>query len=410
MLGKWRRSRQVPVGRRRSFDELLRSLSLLLEPASLEASVAARIGELTGCDVVHFCRVRSADGDLVSGTSGADGVRPAFSVSGTLVRWLKVNEEPLVIPHVQGAFEHLDEQERTSLRHAHARACVPLFAGSQIIGILLIGSSDPAWTLAREDVELLARLSRHIGLALQNLQLQLLEKERLRNLYRAEQLAVAGQLAATVAHEIKNPITAIRSSVQYALTSDAEWTVKARLLAGVLDAVDRINQKVDAVLEIGRPGAMEFADVDLVAVIEESLILTEPYARAQGLTVERQFDAVSLPVVGDRLGLQQVCINLFLNACQATDEGGRVTFCCSRSHGVDGPPYGVIQIRDTGHGIAPEHLQKIFDPFFTTKQGGTGLGLPITLDIITRHNGELSVDSEVGRGTTMTIRVKLRTA
>lgn len=221
---------------------------------------------------------------------------------------------------------------------------------------------------------------------------------------------MAGQLAATVAHEIRNPLTAIRSTVQYTLTSNSDWETKQRLLEGILEAVDRIDQTIGGVLALTRSEAVEFADIDLVKTVEEALVLTEAYARAHDIVVERQFEVISLPVTADRRGLQQVCTNLFLNACQAMPEGGRATLRCAVAQPALEPASAVLQIRDTGQGIAPEHVAKIFDPFFTTKPGGTGLGLPICLDIVTRHRGQLRLDSEPGRGTTATILLPLRTS
>ena len=104
-----------------------------------------------------------------------------------------------------------------------------------------------------------------------------------------------------------------------------------------------------------------------------------------------------------------MCINLFLNACQATPTGGRATLRCAVTEPAVEPASAVLQTRDTGQGISPEDVPRVFDPFFTTKPG-TGLGRPIGLDIITRHRGQLRLDSEPGHGTTATILLPLRNA
>jgi signal transduction histidine kinase len=411
MLGAWRKSRRQSQGRRRTTDDLARSLALILDPDALRASIASRVRELLGCDSVIFCALKAEEGAFVgSHVPGSDdlGAPPKFGMSGTLVKWIRVNEEPLLIPHPGGAFEHLEESERTVLTNLSARVCVPVFVGSRLIGLLIVRSQDASWRVSADDLDLLVRLGRQAGLALQNAELQTLERERLRNVYRAEQLAVAGQLAATVAHETRNPLTAIRSSVQYVLQSSSEWPVKQRMLEGVLEAVDRIDRTIGGVLELSRPGDMELGNVDLVRAAEESLLLAEAYARAHDISVERQFEVTSLPVTADRRSLQQVCINLFLNACQAMPTGGHVTFRSAVAQPELEEASAVLQIRDTGLGIAAEDLPKIYDPFFTTKPGGTGLGLPICLDIITRHGGQLKLESTLGSGTTATILLPLR--
>lgn len=414
MLWRWRESRRQPRRSRRTAEDLGRSLALILDPEALRASITSRVRELVGCDTVVFCAFR-LDQDVFVGSapSAATGLpldRPTFAADGTLVKWLRLNEEPLRVPHPGGVFDHLAETERTVLRALHARVCVPIFAGWHLMGVVIVCAEDPAWLLSAEDVELLVRLGRQAELVLQNAEVQLLERERLRDVYRAEQLAIAGQLAATVAHEIRNPLTAIRSSVQFALQSTSEWTMKQSLLEGVIEAVDRIDQTIGSLLALSRPDDAEFGAVDLVRAFEESLLLTEAYARARNITVTRQFEVPCLIVTGNRRGLQQVCINLFLNACQAMPDGGHVTLRCAITTPALEGPSAVLQIRDTGQGIDPEYLTKVFDRFFTTKPGGTGLGLPICVDIVTRHNGQLKLDSDRVSGTAATILLPLRTS
>ncbi len=400
----WRRDSPNP---RRTAEDLARSLSLILEPDVLRASIASRVRELVACDSVTFCAFKLEDAAYVGDYSSppAPPVRPRFATNGTLVKWLRVNEEPLLIHHPSGVFEHLTAPERELLTALHVRVCVPISAGIRLIGILLVCAEDAGWSLADDDLELLVRLGQQAGLALQNVELQSVERERLRNLYRAEQLAVAGLLGATVAHEIRNPLTAIRSSVQFALQSTSDWAARERLLQGVLTAVDRIDHTIGSILALTRQDDSDLGAIDLVRAVEESLLITEAYARAHRIAVGRQFEVSPLMVIANRRGLQQVCTNLLLNACQAMPDGGQATVRCATPP-LD-PPMALLQIRDTGQGIAPELIDKVFDPFFTTKPGGTGLGLPICLDIVTSHGGQLRLESEVGLGTTATILLPL---
>jgi signal transduction histidine kinase len=408
MLRRWRDARGRRAIRRRTTDELVRSLGLILEPHMLRASVASRLRDLVGCETVRFCVATPGDETFAEAThepGRAMGLR--LSVTGRLARWLRVNAATFVIPHPSGGFDHLDAAERDALRAAGARACVPVFAGVDLIGILILCATANTWKLSAEDVSLIERVATQAGFALRNADLQHAERERLRNVYRAEQLAVAGQLAATVAHEIRNPLTAIRSTVQFAITDDDADRTR-RMLCGVLEAVDRIDQTIGGILALTRSDAAPFAEIDLVGCVEDALLLSEAYARAHGIVVDRQFEVISLPVVADRRSLQQVCMNLFLNACQAMPDGGRATFRCSTTTTSSGSPQAVLQIRDTGHGIPSQQIAKVFDPFFTTKPGGTGLGLAICLDIVTRHRGQLRLESEAGCGTTATVMLPMR--
>lgn len=172
---------------RRTTEDLVRSLALILEPDALRASIAGRVRDLVGCDSVTFCALRPEEDTFVGSHSPATagGTPLRFAANGTLAKWIKVNEEPFLLPHPSGALDHLDDAERTLLTNLHARVCVPIFAGSQLIGILIVSTDDPAWLLSSDDVALLVRLGRQAGLALQNAELQSLERERLRNVYRS---------------------------------------------------------------------------------------------------------------------------------------------------------------------------------------------------------------------------------
>jgi signal transduction histidine kinase len=412
MLTKWlRSSTSRPMTRRLAVEDLARSLALIVDPDTLRASIAGRVRELVGCDSVIFCRVRPEETAFVDvySTSATEMPRVRFATAGSLAKWLRVNEEPFVIPHPEGAFEYLDQAERASLTRLHVRACVPVVYGRRAIGILLICAVDPSWRLTPDDLELLGAIGRQAGLALENAELQHLQRERLRNLHHAEQLAVAGQLAATVAHEIRNPLAAIRSSVQYVVQGTAEWATKQEMLEQVLNEVDRIERTLSGVLALSRPHELELSEMDLVESVEQSLLLIQAYAQAHRIMVEREFEAERLPVMGDARELHQVCLNLFLNACQAMPDGGHLTLRCAvAAPDAEAKPLALLQVRDTGSGISAADLARIFDPFFTTKRTGTGLGLPICLEIITRHDGQLRVESEPGRGTAATVLLPLR--
>jgi signal transduction histidine kinase len=397
---------------RRAGDDLLRSLALIIEPDTLRASIASRVRELLGCTTVIVCSLRPdtlAYSAAYSTLLDAPVPEVAFTVAGTLCRWLKTNQEPLLVPHPGGAFEYLDHAEQAVLTMLGVRACLPIFSGVRLVSILLICSDRADWRLTDTDFELLIRLGAQSGLALENAELHQLERERLRNLHRAEQLAVAGQLAATVAHEIRNPLTAIRSTVQYVLESTAAWEAKRSLLEGTLDEVDRIERTVGGVLALSRSTEGELVELDLIRNVEQAALVIQAYAQAHNVTIERQFEVNSLPISGDPRGLHQVCINLFMNACQAMADGGKLTLTCGvRQPSPEGRPVALLQVSDTGCGISRDHLRQVFNPFFTTKQTGTGLGLPICLDIVTRHGGSLRLESIEGQGTGATVLLPLR--
>lgn len=411
VLRAFSRRSALPV-RREAADDVYRSLALILEPEGLRASVVDRVRELIGSDAAMLCTFRSEEAAFVvtASTRPAEDTGLVFAAAGPLVRWLRANQEIFLIPHPGGAFEFLDDTERRQLLDVQARACVPFFGGTRLSEILVICAASRDWQLQSSDLDLLQRLSRHAALALENAELHQVERERLRQAHQAEQLAVAGQLAATVAHEIRNPLSAIRSTVQFVIEGSAPWEKKQAFLSQILGEVDRIELTVSSVLGLSRPREMSFEDIDLIQTIERSLSLIGAYAKAHNIAVHRHFQAESLPVRGDAQGLHQVWTNLLLNACQAMPNGGTITVRCALWHRTDEtPPSALVRITDSGCGISAALRSRIFDPFFTTKSAGTGLGLSICVDILANHGGSLRLESVPDQGTDAVVLVPLRT-
>jgi signal transduction histidine kinase len=219
----------------------------------------------------------------------------------------------------------------------------------------------------------------------------------------AEKLSSIGVLAAGVAHEVNTPLSVISSYAQM-LAKQLQGDEK---LSGLLDKITkqtfRASEIVNGLLNFSRTGSTEFTEIDLSKIISDTITLLEHQLRSAKVKVERRTD--NLPMIFGNAGkLQQVFLNLFLNAKDAMPHGGTLRI---DSH-VDGAVF--LRIGDTGTGIAPEHLARIFDPFFTTKNGngaterrGTGLGLAVTYGIIQEHGGKIRVESAVGTGTTFTL-------
>jgi two-component system sensor histidine kinase AtoS len=249
------------------------------------------------------------------------------------------------------------------------------------------------------------------SVAFENANLYQQQRDRLRQLYRAERLAAAGELAASVAHEIRNPLTSIRSTVQYLLGEFDEGHAKRPLIEGVIAEVDRINQTVDGLLSLTRRVEFKAERLALGQLIEQSLLLVGTKARNQAVEIVWSPPSPDVYVSGDVSQLKQLLLNLVLNALQAMPEGGRLTIELSRKRGPDAvgrdKTWAAVAIKDTGSGISANNLEKIFDPFFTTKQGGTGLGLSISYAIARRHGGELEINSRESDGTTVAVRLPL---
>lgn len=215
---------------------------------------------------------------------------------------------------------------------------------------------------------------------------------------RSQKLSVVGQLAAGVAHEIKNPLASIKGAADI-LTDDDTSRVDREEFKDILrNEVRRIDATVTEFLEFARPKETRFQTLDLSAALAATLRQIEAHAKRQGLSIEANIQD-GIIVNGDGEKLHQMALNLLLNAIQASDAGDtvRVSLGGRRAEGVR------LVIVDSGAGIEPSHRDHIFDPFFTTKSSGTGLGLAVVRDIVENHSGDIAIDSEPGRGTTVTV-------
>ena len=219
---------------------------------------------------------------------------------------------------------------------------------------------------------------------------------------RAERLASIGRLAAGVAHEIRNPLGSLKGFLQYfqrKLPLDAQ---DKTYLSVMIQEVDRLNAVVSNLLEFARPKEPTLQECDVTEILRHALTLLAQDAAAKQARIRRDFPD-ELPLMSlDRDQITQALLNFLLNAIQAIDADGEIRVSASVS--ADSGSMD-ITIGDTGAGIAPDDLPRIFDPFFSTKKQGNGLGLAIAHAIIERHRGEISVESEPGRGATFRVRL-----
>lgn len=220
---------------------------------------------------------------------------------------------------------------------------------------------------------------------------------------RNERLSALGNLAAGVAHEIRNPLGSIKGFATY-LAGKVQGQDREAARAMVQET-DRLNRVVSELLEFARPSELRQRDEDLGAVVERALRLARADIAAKGIVVEFTRDETLplLPLDSERM--TQALLNLFLNAVQAMDSGGTLRVSTSLD-----PAAGIASLRveDTGHGMPPEILGDIFNPYFTTKPSGTGLGLAIVHRIVEGHGAAIKVESVVDRGTVFTIDLPLQ--
>jgi PAS domain S-box-containing protein len=226
-------------------------------------------------------------------------------------------------------------------------------------------------------------------------------------LMQAEKLSSIGLLAAGIAHEVNTPITGISSYTQMLLKQTAETDTRKPILEKIEKQTFRAAEIVNGLLNFARMNGSEYKDLDLNRLIKESLALLDHQLRQSHVEVEECLEPRIPPVFGNGGKLQQVFINLFLNARDAMSSGGRLKISTSMNETMV-----VVDIWDTGVGISDDNIKRIYDQFFTTKSTGkgTGLGLAVTYGIIQEHGGRFFVDSNPGKGTHFRIKLPTRQA
>jgi signal transduction histidine kinase len=225
-----------------------------------------------------------------------------------------------------------------------------------------------------------------------------------RRLVQADKLSSIGLMAAGVAHEVNTPLAVISTYAQLLAKQISEDPQKSKLLEKIAKQTFRASEIVNSLLSFSRTSPTEFVEVDVSKVIQETLSLVEHQLKKSGVEVRLDAAPALPPVKGNSGKLQQVFLNLFLNARDAMDAGGTLTV-----HAWSEGGFARIDVADNGQGIAPEHLERIYDPFFTTKgaRKGTGLGLAVTYGIVREHGGSIEVESRVGAGSRFRVELPL---
>ena len=264
---------------------------------------------------------------------------------------------------------------------------------------------ESRWTLVRDDE----------GKPVQKLivNTDVSEAKRMQaELQRAAQMSFVGELAAGLAHEIKNPLAGIQGAVDILIRRRDRNDPEREALEGIRHEVERIDGTVRALLDRARPRALSPTQVSLTELTLRAVNVARSQAiggLARGHRVHVVFDQPEKDVVlaVDAPQIEDAVLNLILNAIEAIEEDGRITVAIKREHSEDTGDEAVIEVADTGSGIAEENLVRIFNPFFTTTKGGTGLGLPAVRRIARAHGGRVEAISEIGQGSTFRIHLPM---
>lgn len=266
---------------------------------------------------------------------------------------------------------------------------------------LPVDRSDELGRVAQEFNQMAARLAEARRLLVAETERALELEQRARQ---AATLAVAGKLAAGLAHEVGTPLNIISGRAEFTLQSMAADDPAREDIEAIIKQIDRISRVIMGLLDVVRPETPKLAPLDVNAVVDELVPLLRHAARQRGVTLESAHRHETPRVHGDSGQLQQILMNLVVNALEATPAGGRVTIATAPQD-REGRAGVALTVSDTGGGIASDVLPRIFEAFFTTKSRGqgTGLGLAICRDIAKAHGGIMTVDSHPGKGAVFTV-------
>lgn len=249
-----------------------------------------------------------------------------------------------------------------------------------------------------DDVDDLNRKARELAVRVQSVlgELQAARREAAQN----ERLAAIGRLAAGVAHELRNPLTAVKLLVQIAAQRAERQGLNAESLTVIQDEIGRMEQTIQSLLDFSRPPTPRPARHDLRSTVRRAVNLVQGRAAQDGVSIDLQVPADELAIVADAEQLHQVFVNLLLNGIEAMPGGGRLTIEATRS--AAGGELEV-RVRDRGEGVPVEQLPGIFEPFVTNKKGGTGLGLAISRRVVQEHGGALTAANSPDGGAVFTV-------
>lgn len=293
-----------------------------------------------------------------------------------------------------------------------SEVCLPLINKDRLIGFINLGPRHNNQEYSEHEFHLLRTLAQNAAVALDNAVLYTDLKRSQMLVRRTDRLRSLETIAGGFAHEIRNPLTSIKTFVQLAPGRREDEQFICQFSQVVIEDVYRIERLIHEILDYARYREPQFLPEDLNSVISSCLYFIEVKASSKGIVIDKQL-APDLPLVQmDRQQIKQVLLNLFLNALDAmADRGGRLTVRTHRVQKADGV-WVQVEVTDSGMGIAPANLQHIFDPFYTTKHEsgeheGTGLGLTIVHQIIQEHRGYIEVESAVGAGTTFFVNLRM---
>ncbi len=394
-------------------SEFNRSLTLIVDKSLLIGNIVAKVKQICPVESVYIFLLDENTGKFKL-QNEAKNKPVTLTNRSRLISWLSVNEKHLIISRHPDIVSYFPPEEQEIIRQLGAELIFPLKIMNQINGTIFLGEKTDGAPFTEQELNLLSILINQATFAIEHASLYEQQTERLKKMYRTDRLATLGELAAGAAHEIRNPLTAIRSTIQYLSKDFSADPVKSEMVTELISEVERINKIVQGLLSFARPSDLNTSDINIEQLINQTLLLVTNTLRKQNVEVEFEYFTDNTTIQGDAEQLKQVFLNIILNAIEAMGknppERSR-TLIISIEKGTPintHSRYLIISFEDSGKGIEQKNIENVFNPFFTTKEEGTGLGLAICYGIINRHEGEIEVKSVPDKGTCINIKLPQR--
>jgi two-component system, NtrC family, sensor kinase len=385
----------------------------IVDLESLSSNLVRTVGRALGIEKASLFLLEEAKGLFNLKASIGVAINSQFFLlrDDPLLQSLARVQQGIVREELEMADDNLNLMATARrMEEIEAEISIPIISKEKLIGALNLGYKPGKEIYSNEDLELLSTLANQAAVAIENARLYQNLKQSQDTLRRADRLSSLGLLTAGLAHEIRNPLVAIRTFTQLLPEryEDAEFRNGFQSLA--LKEVDRICGLITDLLSFARPSKPNVAQEDMNNVIEGIARILDTQAKEKSVELVRYF-APNLPKVWiDREQMKQVFMNLIFNGIQAMNDGGTITISTrifSPDATEQSPSFVQVEVRDTGVGIPSENLEHIFDPFFTSKDEGSGLGLSISHQIVQEHGGYVTVESKVGKGTSFLVNIPI---
>ena len=339
---------------------------------------------------------------------GSNGDAPMLADNTEVIQWMRQNKRSLIKEELQFR-EALPRAKKIAdeLEKIGASMCVPMMLDGQLVGMLALENKISGDMFVERDIRLLERLCGEVALAVRYRKFE-------NQLLQTSKLASLGTLAAGIAHEIRNPLSSIKTFVQLLPTRPNDLEFQAEFSQLVSNDVDRITKIIENVLSFARSSNVNMVEQRIEAVIEDSIELIRSKIKRKNVEIIKNYGQVPAVKV-DKDQMAQVFVNILLNAVEALPEQtGKIKITCTTAM-LESPLHErrrktqhlTVEIADNGPGI-PENIKgRLFDPFFTTKAEGTGLGLAITYKVVEVHGGFIVINSAEGQGAAFQVNLPL---